>query len=254
MNLKDLFQKKDTKSIDQNKGNYKDTVTLKSNDISFDSIEYIWVEGYKATDNDMSCTCWYNRYPYSYENKQQYLLGEIVSFAGIPVTGTQGFHFCRTLEDTMYYRPFNFSNRYFKVKALVDKDEWEDKNKDKFASKAIILVEEVHIDFDTVSYYNEEYQSKMFNVNYDGDELPIDKNLFDDIYNGVLVSLNDIWESRFFETMTNMGYSELFQRLLFDRANRYTKQKKILKLANALHEENVSGDVAVYLLMKELDK
>lgn len=77
--------------------------------------EWIWVEGYKATDKDMKC------------RDYQYTLGEqhdMPDDAEIKECES-GFHLCKDLDAVLGYYPIGNSNRFFKVRALVRKSDYE---------------------------------------------------------------------------------------------------------------------------------
>ena len=77
--------------------------------------EWIWVEGYKGTDKDMKCR------DFQYEIGGAYHIDdekEVKACSG-------GFHLCLNLEDVFRYYEVNNGNRYFKVKALVRKQDYE---------------------------------------------------------------------------------------------------------------------------------
>ena len=76
--------------------------------------EWIWVEGYKGTNRDMTC------------NDYQYVLGEqhdMPDDAEIKECES-GFHLCKDLNDVFGYYPIGNSNRFFKVRALVRKADY----------------------------------------------------------------------------------------------------------------------------------
>ena len=120
--------------------------------------EWIWVEGYKGTDKNMTC-----------QNNFQFTLGETYTLVEPIEMCANGFHFSPTLEQTfLHYSAFGRGNRFFKVKALINKNQmvtetWRPyysntyssfetrirKMKltdDKLVAKSIILLEEVSID------------------------------------------------------------------------------------------------------------
>ena len=86
---------------------------LMSEEVIIDGITYIWVEGYKGVDKNMQ----------GYTNFQ-YELDKPFLYEGTPTICFGGLHFCLNIKDIFNYYKFNFSNRYFKVKALVNKDEY----------------------------------------------------------------------------------------------------------------------------------
>ena len=116
--------------------------------------EWIWVEGYKGTDKDMKC---YNNF--------QFTLGEEYTKDGEIIMCENGFHFSPTLRQTFaFYTPYGErnNNRFFKVKALINKNQMIERNiasffspepiyklvpmkltDDKLVAKSIIFLEEI---------------------------------------------------------------------------------------------------------------
>ena len=76
--------------------------------------EWIWVEGYKGTDKNMQCKGY------------QYELGRTHNYDGDIITGRSGFHLCPSLSDVYAHYPVQYGNRFFKVKALVRKNDVRD--------------------------------------------------------------------------------------------------------------------------------
>ena len=123
------------------------------------SNEWIEVEGYKGTDKDMKCIHEYN----GVRHEMQYELGKTFT---APVPDNQiklceygGFHFCLKLENVFYWYSLGKGNRFFKVKCLVrkrDYDELTDSLKyrhmfltydsTKMVAKQITFVEEIGFD------------------------------------------------------------------------------------------------------------
>ena len=113
--------------------------------------EWIWVEGYKATDANMQCR------GYQYELGVQYDMPE-----DEPIQVCEsGFHLCLQLNDVFYYYSIGGGVRFFKVKALVRKadkdnyfgairygDDWYTTStcKNKLAAKSIIFTSELTYD------------------------------------------------------------------------------------------------------------
>lgn len=80
--------------------------------------EWIWVNGYKATDKDMKCR------DYQYEMHKQFDMPEDAEI----LTCSSGFHLCTDLGNTFaYYEPGD-GNRYFHVRALVRKSDYVNVN------------------------------------------------------------------------------------------------------------------------------
>lgn len=94
--------------------------------------EWIWVSGYKATDKNMCCR------DYQYElNKQENIPeGEKIEEC------ENGFHLCRDLKDVFNYYEIGNGNRYFAVRALIRKSDFEAyKTKPKFTGDATNMQE-----------------------------------------------------------------------------------------------------------------
>lgn len=108
--------------------------------------EWIWVEGYKGTNKDMRCR------DYQFEIGKQFNMDED---AEIKVC-ERGFHLCPELSDVFRYYDIGDGNRFFKVSALVRKNDYENPTSchsfgfnyftqrvDKFAAKSIIFLDEI---------------------------------------------------------------------------------------------------------------
>lgn len=95
--------------------------------------DYVIVEGYKATNKDMTCRGF------------QYELGKTHTIEGEPEMCYKGFHFCLKLKDTFQYYHISVS-RFFKVKAMVKREDilkFNADKDDKMVAKEIELIEEV---------------------------------------------------------------------------------------------------------------
>ena len=109
--------------------------------------EWVWVEGYKGTDKDMRCR------DVRYEIGKEYSLLKDEE----PVLCDKGFHLCLKLNDVFTYYDICNNNRFFKVKALVEKEKVKEQpsnnifwnpfsRPDKLVAKSIIFTEELSID------------------------------------------------------------------------------------------------------------
>lgn len=78
--------------------------------------EWIWVTGYKATERDMKCR------DYQYSMGELYIMPEDAEI----VDCKSGFHLCKRLCDVFRYYDIGDGNRYFQVKALVRKADYEE--------------------------------------------------------------------------------------------------------------------------------
>ena len=114
--------------------------------------EWIWVKGYKGTDKDMKCR------DYQYELHKCFDISDDKEV----VECEHGFHLCKDRIDVFKYYPIRDSNRFFEVKALVRKTDYESYNggnftydinnhvlvcgKDKLVAKSIIFTRELTVD------------------------------------------------------------------------------------------------------------
>ena len=114
--------------------------------------EWIWIDGFKGTDSEMKC------------RDYQFKIGDTftVSDEKDVELCEHGFHLCATLEDVFRYYPIGYNNRFFKVKALVRKVDYDTldcnylkpiylsqsllRSNDKIAAKSIIFIEELSVD------------------------------------------------------------------------------------------------------------
>ena len=196
--------------------------------------EYIWVEGYKGTDADMMC------------RGQQYKLNTKYVIAGDPVKCANGYHFCKEINYVFDHYKWNFSNRYFKVKALVKKDEWEHKD-DKYVAAAIIFTEELFYTYEelvsfgalTVWYGNTRWKRAI-----------MPKSLFE----MQKESLYDVTFQWYINEMKNLGHSETFASLLVDRIENWYWYVNIIEISRGLVDEGVSNDMRVYLLSQQVER
>lgn len=202
--------------------------------------EWQWIEGYKGTNANMKCCG-----GFQFElNKEYEVEGEIIMCKN-------GFHFCRDLQSTFNYYALSKNNRYFKVKAYVNVSEMRKHHDefyygygrpmydriDKLVAKKIILTEEVS--FKTLLPYIQYYCSCI--------ETKEDWILANEI------GYKEFRKKYFFDRMKDSGFGEAFLCVLFDQMeNNSDTIKDVIKLSKALTEENVSKDMAVYLLLKHL--
>lgn len=239
------FLKKDktlSKEIEETQCNNKQYSVDDSSD------GYIWVEGFKGTKSDMSCSV--NLYPtfgglFDTDSikTEQYELNERKILHGSPELYENGFHFCTRYEDVFEYYEYNFENRYFKVKALVRKKDFEtlDPNDSKMAAKEIILYEEIFPQYEDV----EKYMTRESNKNVK--PYKITKNDFIQIQK---VGYSNYFRDKFISMMINANYSEAFSNLIIERfLSDIAYTKHIVDVAIALEVEHVTKDMACYILL-----
>ena len=94
---------------------------------------YVWIDAYKGTDADMIC------------KGKQYTLGVEDTYAGKIALGSKGYHVCTKLQDCFKTYDYDFKNRFFKVKALVKTNAYENINPNNttLVAKAIKFTEEI---------------------------------------------------------------------------------------------------------------
>lgn len=215
---------------------------------------YVWIDGYKGTDADMSCTVFYDKrvpgqlFTTREEHCQQYELNKIITYSGEPEVCEGGFHFCASLEDVFHFRPLVIGARYFKVKGFVkEKDIKEffmsEDKVSKFAAKEIILTEEIIPDYDFLK------ENHLNILKIGGKKIYLSKKEFDDCFVHKKYSSNeDYVKKEFYKIMEVAGYSDVFTQLLIKDKN-IGRLLELVPLIEALHAEGVSKDVAVYTLL-----
>lgn len=197
--------------------------------------EWIWVEGYKGTDKDMKCR------DFQYELNKQFDMPEDAEIK----TCSNGFHFCLYLKDTFDFYNIGNCNRFFKVKALVRKNDLINyyssgdhlpliKFSDdaynaapgysrKLAAKSIILTEEVPVDEILKNTLAEKLPDKF-------KMMAIDKNL------DAAIATYQV------DTLIADGYSEAFAA--------YICSIKKFDIARAVgSQKDLSMDVKVLMIM-----
>lgn len=81
--------------------------------------EWIWVEGYKGTNMNMVCRDYQFRFHTQFDMPEGAEIKDCES----------GFHFCRDLKDVFGYYKIDDGNRFFRVRALVRKKDYENYGK-----------------------------------------------------------------------------------------------------------------------------
>jgi hypothetical protein len=152
--------------------------------------EWVWVEGYKATDKNMCCK------DYQYELGKQHDMPEDAEISSC----SSGFHLCLKLSDVFGYYEIRNDNRFFKVKALVRKSEVDRygrhthymfgyRNNDKLAAKSIIFTEECTLD-------------EIFKATKAADWSEEDKKL------AISIGIKGVQNIRRTNELVSLGYSE----------------------------------------------
>lgn len=101
----------------------------------FEAVEqdWIWVDAYKGTDANMCC------------KGKQYRMGVEDTYGDKVALGSKGYHVCTDLKHCFKTYDYNFCNRFFKVRALVNAKEYQYRNPNNttLVAKAIKFVEEI---------------------------------------------------------------------------------------------------------------
>ena len=101
----------------------------------FEAVEqdWIWIDAYKGTDANMRC------------KDKQYRMNVEDTYGDKVVLGSKGYHVCTDLKHCFKTYDYNFMNRFFKVKALVNAKDYRYRNPNNttLVAKAIKFVEEI---------------------------------------------------------------------------------------------------------------
>ena len=211
--------------------------------------EWIEIIGYKGMDENMRC-----------RDGFQYKLGGtyIITEPSTVEVCKNGYHLCQLPEETFnYYNDF-LRNRYFKVRAIVRKEEF-DKYDGKIAAKEIEILEELT----TENVYELICKSKYKTCNSLSLENFKRFRFMSDMEIDKIMRLESI------QKLKDIGYSETFSMVLIERVNfisqstinfgywHYSQSsftdehfEKIYAKAKAFKEEGLSPDMCAYLLLK----
>ena len=193
--------------------------------------EWIWVEGYKGTDKDMQCR------GYQYELGMQH---DMPDDSKIEECET-GFHLCRDLNDVFGYYNIGFGNRFFKVRALVRKSDY-----DRYGEA---IDREPFTFFMGKSYYDKLVaKSIVFERELTPDEILKDHDNLDawtDNYKilALKTTIDHARDEMRVIELTNMGYSETFARHVV-----VSKRYDIAKAVGS--QPDLSMDMKCWLIFK----
>lgn len=164
--------------------------------------EWIWVDGYKATEKDMTCR------GYQYEMNKCFDISD-----DKPVEEcVHGFHLCLLLDDVFRYYRIGDKHRFFKVKALVrKKDVCEYGN-------STITVGSMH--YNRISFDNHKLVAKsiMFVEELTADEIlrhyGVEKWSYEDKQLALEIGVKNVSEIIATRELVTLGYSEAFAKLI----------------------------------------
>jgi hypothetical protein len=103
-------------------------------------MDWIWVDAYKGTDANMVC------------KGKQYRMNVEDNYGDKVALGSKGYHVCTDLQHCFKTYDYNFRNRFFKVKALVNAKDYQYRNPNNttLVAKAIKFVEEITNNSETI--------------------------------------------------------------------------------------------------------
>lgn len=193
--------------------------------------EWIWVEGYKGTDKDMKCR------DYQYELGKRFDMPDDSTIEEC----LRGFHMCLHLKDVYNYYTIGNGRRFFKVRALVRKKDYDAygtyighlygcARSDKLAAKSIEFISECSIDEIFESAPGDLYGSKTYSEwTLEEKKLAID------------ISLNEGNIEHRANILIKMGYSRPL-------AYYVAGNNKMFDRAIAIAHENVNMDIKVLFI------
>lgn len=231
----------------------------KEEDVKPKEKEWIWVEGYKAVNPDMSAK-W---------GKMTYEVGKLYEMEGDVALCKYGYHFC--LKPKFIHGYYQFG-RLFKVRAEVEKEEYEkmkengfytykykdwnpygvggysDRVVDKMVARKIELVEEI-TDYEIIK---EVWDNNPLFVRNETDWWEFinfcDKNKCN--------SREDAWARHMFiKRMMACDFSETIALVLFKRLQRgWSNSERVVEFAEGLTQMNISNDMKMFLITDEVTK
>lgn len=202
--------------------------------------EWIWVDGYKATDKDMKC------------RDYQYTLGEqhdMPDDAEIKECES-GFHLCKVLEDVFGYYDIIDGHRFFKVRALVRKSDYE-RLGCKTKEYTEYLVNPHSYFFSGVRYYDKmAARSIIFERELTPDEIlcnRIDVNAWteDAKRRALIVGIDLAYKHRQADELVELGYSQTFALLIINAG--YDKYETAKAVAS---QPDLSMDMKCWMIFK----
>ena len=203
--------------------------------------EWIWVEGYKATEKDMTCR------DYQYELGIQHDMPDDVNIKECE----SGFHLCKVLNDVFDYYSIGDGRRYFKVRALVRKDHYE--RYGEYTKEYKAHMENPHSShwwaWDRKTYDNLVARSIIFEQELTPDEIlrsNINVTEWSEKYKTLALEHSIHWAEMQMnvDELVELGYSEAFARLIID-AKKYEVAKSVGS------QPELSMDMKCWLIFKK---
>lgn len=221
--------------------------------------EWIWVEGYKAVNPDMSAK-W---------GEMTYEVGKLYEMEGDVALCKYGYHFC--LKPKFIHGYYQFG-RLFKVRAEVEKEEYEkmkengfytykykdwnpygmggysDRVVDKMVARKIELVEEI-TDYKIIK---EVWDNNPLFVRSETDWWAF----INFCKKAKTNSREDAWaQHMFIKKMMENGFSETIALVLFKRLQRgWINVERVVEFAEGLTQMEISNDMKMFLITDEVTK
>lgn len=221
--------------------------------------EWIWVEGYKAVNPDMTAK-W---------GEMTYEVGKLYEMEGDVALCRYGYHFC--LKPKFIHGYYQFG-RLFKVRAEVEKEEYEkmkengfytykykdwnpygmggysDRTVDKMVARKIELVEEI-TDYEIIK---EVWDNNPLFVKNETDWW----EFINFCKKAKCGSREDAWaEHMFIKKMMENGFSETIALIFFKRLQRgWVNVERVVEFAEGLTQMEVSNDMKVFWTADEVAK
>ena len=247
--------------------NIKDVVTFgpsetkeeEKEDVKPKEKEWIWVEGYKAVNPDMTAK-W---------GEMTYEVGKVYEMEGDISLCENGYHFCLKPRFIRQYYQFG---RLFKVRAEVEKEEYEkmkdkgaytykykswhpygfgdytDRTVDKMVARKIELVEEI-TDYKIIK---EVWENDPLFVKNEADWW----DFIDFCDQNQCRGHEDDWARyMFIKKMMACGFSETIALVLFKRLQRgWINSERVVEFAEGLTQMDISNDMKMFLVTDEVTK
>lgn len=203
--------------------------------------EWIWVEGYKATDKDMKC------------RDYQYTLGELHNMPNEAEIKEceSGFHLCKDLRKVFGYYDIGAGHRFFKVRALVRKSDYERLGKETEEYNAYRKSSYYFGGFRGTRYYDKlAARSIIFERELTPDEIlgdRIDVNAWteDAKRRALTVGIDLAYKRMQADELVELGYSQTFALLIVNAGNdKYEIAKTVAS------QSDLSMDMKCWMIFK----
>ena len=203
--------------------------------------EWIWVEGYKATDKDMKC------------RDYQYVLGEqhdMPDDAEIKECES-GFHLCKDLLKVFDYYAIGAGHRFFKVRALVRKSDYERIGEETEEYKSLKKVGSLfHLPYTNRYYDKLVARSIILERELTPDEIleyHINVNAWSEEYKRLALSVSIDFAHKHIQTdeLVELGYSKTFALLVVNAdESKYETAKAVAS------QPGLSMDMKCWMIFK----